>query len=152
MEEIIESSIRENIKKSPHLSLATVRDNKPWVCEVHFAYDDDLSLYFVSKLTTRHCQELADNPNVAGNIVKQHPLTEAPNGLYFEGGAQEINPSEEDITRYCTALGRDAQQLKDQLQEPNGRRMFKIRVSNWAVFGNIDGNGHAKHEMQWGPK
>lgn len=148
--QVIEQVIRENITKTPHLSLATVYDNKPWVCEVHFAYNDELNLYFVSKLTTRHCQEIVKNPHVAGNIIKQHPLTEAPNGLYFEGVAEEIDPSEDDVARYCTALGRDVSQLKDQLQEPNGRRMFRIKVSNWAVFGNIDGKGHAKHELRWG--
>jgi uncharacterized protein YhbP (UPF0306 family) len=147
--QLIEKSIRELITKTPHLSLATVNKGKPWVCEVHFAYDDELNLYFVSKLSTRHCQEIASNPHVAGNIIKQHPLTEAPSGLYFEGMAEEIVPSEADIARYCTALGRDITQLKEQLSEPNGRRMFRIKVSNWAVFGNIDGSGHAKHELRW---
>jgi uncharacterized protein YhbP (UPF0306 family) len=148
--QLIEKSIRELITKTPHLSLATVSEGRPWVCEVHFAYDDELNLYFVSKLTTRHCQEITSNPHVAGNIIKQHPLTEAPNGLYFEGMAEEIIPSEADIARYCTALGRDIIQLKEQLLEPNGRRMFRIKVSNWAVFGNIDGSGHVKHELNWG--
>ena len=43
----IEKIIREYITKIPHMSLAAVSDNKPWVCEVHFAYDNDLNLYFV---------------------------------------------------------------------------------------------------------
>ena len=145
----LEKIVRGLITKTPHMSLATVNGDKPWVCEVHFCYDDDLNLYFVSKETTRHCQEIANNPNVAGNIVKQHPLTEAPNGLYFEGMAKEIATTDEEIEQYCTALGRDQSQLKQQLTEPNGRRMYKITVQKWAIFGNIDGNGHAKHELTW---
>ncbi len=147
---LIEEKIRELIILTPHMSLATVKDDKPWVCEVHFAYDDALNLYFVSKQTTRHCLEITKNTNVAGNIVKQHPLTEAPSGLYFEGTVNEINPTEAEINCYCSALNRDVQQLREQLKEPNGHRMYKISVYNWAVFGNIDGNGHAKYELHWG--
>ena len=147
-EQEIEKVVRACITKTPHMSLATVSDGKPWVCEVHFAYDDDLNLYFVSKQATRHCQEIAVNPHVAGNIIKQHPLDEAPNGIYFEGEASAIAPTDEDIDRYISQLARDKAQLADWLQEPNGRRMYKITVSNWAVFGNFDGNGHAKYEFE----
>lgn len=147
----IEKVVNEYISKVPHMSLATVHDNKPWVCEVHFVYDDELNLYFVSKLTTRHSQEIAKNPQVAGNIVKQHSLTEAPLGIYFEGSAEEIVPTEEDIDRYVTHLERDRSQLIEQLKEADGRRMYKITPSNWAVFGDFDGIGHMKHELAWNP-
>lgn len=147
--DIIEKNVRELVTLTPHMSLATMSCNKPWVCEVHFAYDDDLNLYFVSKQTTRHCQEIAANSHVAGDIIKQHPLTEAPNGLYFEGEAEQIEASPEDIQRYCNALNRDAAQLTEQLKEANEWRMYRIKVTNWAIFGNFDGNGHAKHELQW---
>lgn len=148
--EVIEKAVRELITASPHMSLATVSNNKPWVCEVHFVSDSDLNLYFVSKVNTRHCKEIAENPNVAGNIVKQHALTEAPSGIYFEGVSKQINPTQDDIKRYVTALDRDIDQLTAQLKEPEGRRMYKIEVSNWAVFGNIDDSGHAKHELTEG--
>ncbi len=145
----VEKIIREYIRKSPHMSLATVSDNKPWVCEVHFVYDDDLNLYFVSKQATRHCREIAINPNVAGNIIKQHPLTESPNGVYFEGQAKKIEATASDIGRYCDALGRDAVELTEQLREADGRSMYQIQIANWAVFGNFDGNGTVKSELSW---
>lgn len=146
----IEKKILENITKTVHLSLATVNDNKPWVCEVHFAHDDNLNLYFVSKKDTRHCREIASNPSVAGNIIRQHSLTEAPDGLYFEGEASEIIATDEDITRYTTALNRDTEQFRQMLSEASGRSMYKIKVKKWAVFCNLDGSGHAKHELVWG--
>ena len=149
--EMIEKVIREYVGKTVHLSLATVSENKPWVCEVHFAYDDNLNLYFVSKPTSRHCLELSKNPHVAGNIVAQHSLTEAPHGIYFEGTAEVVtSPSDEDIQRYCEALGRDTAELKEQLLQVEGRRMYQIKVENWATFGNFDGSGTAKHELAWG--
>ncbi|HLZ15367.1 MAG TPA: hypothetical protein VKQ34_05305 [Candidatus Saccharimonadales bacterium] len=36
----IEQIIRDYLPDVVHMSLATCKDNKPWVCEVHFAYDD----------------------------------------------------------------------------------------------------------------
>lgn len=143
----IEKVIREYVTKTVHMSLSTVHDNRPWVCEVHFVYDEDLNLYFVSNTHTRHCQEIAANPNVAGSIVRQHALTEAPNGIYFEGAAKMIEAANEDIDRYASMLERDADKLAQWLKED--KRMYKITVNNWATFGNFDGNGHKKYEMTW---
>lgn len=146
----IEKVVREYITKTPHLSLATVSNDSPWVCEVHFAYDEGLNLYFVSKQTTRHCQEIAANPHIAGNIIKQHSLTESPNGIYFEGEAETIEASPQDIERYCSALNRNIAELTEMLQGTSGRRMYRIKVNHWAAFGNFDGNGAVKHELKWG--
>lgn len=132
------------------MSLATVKDNKPWVCEVHFAYDDALNIYFVSKLSTRHCKEIAENANVAGNIVKQHELTELPGGIYFEGIVKLIeDPSTEDIDRYCSRLKRNSEELTAQLKEENGRRMYRINVSNWAAFVKFEDQPLQKYELVW---
>jgi hypothetical protein len=74
----IEKVIRDYLPEVIHMSLATCKDNKPWVCEVHFVYDNDLNLYFVSLPSTRHSSELRANPYVSGNIVKQFKLGEKP--------------------------------------------------------------------------
>lgn len=145
----VEKIIREYIDKTVHMSLATVADNKPWVCEVHFAYDEDLNLYFVSKISTRHCQEIEKNSSVAGNIVKQHELAELPNGIYFEGEAEQINASAEDIKRYCSRLGRDEVELTAWLNEGIERKMYKISVNNWAAFGKFDQETLQKYELEW---
>ena len=55
---------------------------------MHFAYDNDLNVYFRSLTSRRHSQEIALNPHVAGTIVRQHALEEGCDGaLYFEGTA-----------------------------------------------------------------
>lgn len=145
----VEQIIREHIDKTVHMSLATVSGNEPWVCEVHFAYDDGLNLYFVSKLETRHCQEIAANPNVAGNIVRQHELTELPLGIYFEGAAEAINASQSDIERYCQRLTRDKSEVTEQLKAADVRSMFKISIKNWAVFGKFGQESLRKYELKW---
>lgn len=147
----VETIVREYIDKTVHMSLGTAtKDGKPWVCEVHFAYDDDLNLYFVSKLTTRHCIEIAENPNVAGNIVRQHPLDEPPGGIYFEGNARVLDsPSERQLDAYCTRLERDKDQLIGQLKEENDRQMYQINVANWAAFGKFGDGPMSKRVLNW---
>lgn len=146
----VEQAIRKHIDRTVHMSLGTATPNgKPWVCEVHFAYDDKLNIYFVSKLTTRHCQEIVVNPNIAGNIVKQHPLEESPHGVYFEGTAKAIEPSDDQLELYCSRLSRNKKELVEQLTEKDGRRMYKISVSNWAIFGKFGLETNQKHELAW---
>src|SRR5438105_3492644 len=106
----IERVIREYLPQMVHLSLGTSKDNKPWVCEVHFAYDEHLNLYFRSLKSRRHSQEIALNPNVAGNIVKQHAVGEYPRGVYFEGTAELLGPGE--------AQNKAAACIQERLQPP----------------------------------
>ncbi len=145
----IEAIIREYITTIPHLSLATVSSSQPWVCEVHFAADDELNLYFVSKGSTRHAQEIAGNPHVAGNIVRQHGLAEAPQGIYFEGeAAMLVAPTQAEAERYAMALGGDTQKVLERLSDQQ-HHMYRIAVRNWAVFGNFEGTGNAKYGLAW---
>lgn len=148
-----ETLVRELVQKTPHMSLGTVSDGRPWVCEVHFGFSRDLELFFVSRKTTRHCQEIARNPRVAGNIVKQHDLDESPRGLYFEGVALEITPDDEGLDSYCMNLGRDRKDLEEKLSGTHGGyAMYKITVDTWSVFGDFDGGGNAKHALNWSKK
>lgn len=145
----VEKIVREYIDKTVHMSLATVSGDRPWVCEVHFGFDDRLNLFFVSKKSTRHCQEIAGNPHVAGNIVRQHGLSDSPHGIYFEGTATLLSsPTDDEIESYCGRLGRDAEELKQLLSEESG--LYKIEVANWAAFGKFDGEKNRKYELAWG--
>ena len=133
----IESIVREYIDKSFHLSLGTCVDNKPWVCEVHFAYDNDLNLYFISKSSTRHGVEIMANPNVSGTIVKQHEMGQKPVGVYFEGKAMALGEISEQGTAFQTYNNRfktDWPWINAEMKLPEGHRIYKITVSEWYVF------------------
>ena len=145
----LEKIVREYIDKSIHMSLGTSANNKPWVCEVHFAYDENLNLYFVSSHKSRHCIELSDNPYVSGNIVKQHDITESPNGIYFEGTGEVVDsPSDKDIDVYTKRLGRDREGLVERLNDGE-HNMYKITVKNWYAFGKFGQESNGKHELSW---
>jgi uncharacterized protein YhbP (UPF0306 family) len=50
------------------LTLATTRKDKPYISNLFYVADNDLSLYFLSNKKTRHAQEFIANPNVAVSI------------------------------------------------------------------------------------
>lgn len=147
----VEKIVRDNIEATPHMSLATVSGKGPWVCEVHFAFDNDLNLYFRSKISTRHAQEITDDPRVAGNIVRQQGLDEYPLGLYFEGTA-ELLTDDENFHKYYEYFKQrqsvDETIIEDARQE-KGHRFHKITVKNWYTFGKFDDEGGKKHELAW---
>lgn len=147
----IEQVIREYLPNVVHMSLATTKDNQPWVCEVHFAYDDELNIYFRSLPSRRHSQEIAENAHVAGNIVRQHKLGEYPLGVYFEGSAQML-PAGNDQTRAVTLLKERLQIPVDILEESNdpaNAQFYKVTVGSWYVFGKLDGKSGQKYKLEW---
>lgn len=146
----IEKIIREYLPEIIHMSLATSADNKPWVCEVHFAYDDDLNLYFFSTTDRRHCEELRNNKFVAGNIVKQHAMGEKPCGVYFEGEAEQLEGVDESHIAYKTYSERYPN-FSHWANLGDGGRLYKISVNDYYVFdvtGKVQPPG--KHHLPWG--
>ncbi len=147
----VEQIIRENIDKTVHMSLGTVKDNKPWVCEVHFAYDDDLNLYWMSLTSRRHSQEVAQNPNVAGNIIDKHPLGAPVVGLYFEGTAKLLGPGEEQQAAFESMKKRlsIADNTLEAVKNPDEHQFYKVNVENWYVFGRFGEPSGQKYKLEW---
>ncbi|MBP7700574.1 pyridoxamine 5'-phosphate oxidase family protein [Candidatus Woesebacteria bacterium] len=147
----IEKTIREYLPNVMHLSLATVRDNKPWVCEVHYVFDNELNLYFRSKTARRHSQEIADNHFVAGNIVKQHILPEKPRGVYFEGVVQlleNVTKLDDAYKLYCDRFG-TGPDILEEAKLDDGHKFYKITVNNYCLFDSLESSPSQKYELIW---
>ena len=147
----IENIVRELIDNSIHMSLATVSENKPWVCEVHFVYDEGLNLYWRSLPSRRHSKELMKNPYVAGNIVKQHSLEEYPSAIYFEGTGEVIDDDKEIkklFPLFAKRLGAKPE-IIDETKTAEGHKFYKVTVSTWYAFGKFGSDKGAKHTLQW---
>jgi uncharacterized protein YhbP (UPF0306 family) len=132
----IEKTIREYLPNILHMSLGTCVDNKPWVCEVHFVYDDDLNLYWRSMPSRRHSQDIDRNPQVAGNIVVQHGPGEKPRGLYFEGMAQALTDIDESSPVYQLFADRlgVGPDIIEKAREEDGPHFYKVTVADWYMF------------------
>ncbi|MEO6761630.1 MAG: pyridoxamine 5'-phosphate oxidase family protein [Candidatus Saccharimonadales bacterium] len=150
-DEKLEGIIREYIDKSLHLSLATVSGDMPWVCEVHFAYDDNLNLYFRSKTGRRHSQEIALNPHVAGNIVHQHTADEYPQAIYFDGDAELVEDESQFQYLYeCFKQRLDVTpDIIEEAKRVDGHKFYKIVAANWYAFGKFGGPSGEKYQLTW---
>ena len=148
----VEKAIREYLPEIVHMSLATISGNKPWVCELHFVYDEDLNLYFRSLASRRHSQEITANANVAGNIVKQHSVEQGVRGVYFEGTVKMITGVGKESAIYKLfqeRLGADEEVLAEAEKE-DGHKFYKISVSKYYLFDSLESSPSQKYELNWG--
>jgi len=147
----VEKTVREYIDKTVHLSLGTSQDNKPWVCELHFAYDENLNLYFRSLKSRRHSEEITTNANVAGDIIDKYGIDDSVVGVYFEGTAKLLVAGEEqNLAAKClrTRL-RIEDDIVAEASDDKEHQFYKITVSNWYVFGRFGGSSGQKHKLEW---
>jgi uncharacterized protein YhbP (UPF0306 family) len=147
----VEKTIREYIANVIHMSLATSKDNKPWVCEVHFAYDEELNLYFRSLLTRRHSIEIASNPFVAGNIIEQHGQGQKPRGVYFEGKAELLDNVDVNHPAYKATSERFnfGEEIIEKANSEDGTKFYKISVENFYLFDVRESTPAQKYELPW---
>jgi len=147
----VEKTIRQYLPQVVHMSLATSDGNKPWVCEVHFAYDERLNLYFRSLTTRRHSQEIAKNPHVAGNMVTQHFLYQAVRAVYFEGNAAQVTDDNE--RQKAFEVMRQRLHLSDEIlaevKREDGHQFYKISVDTFYLFDSYTSQPSQKYELQW---
>jgi len=147
----VEQVVREYLPQVIHLSLATCKDNKSWVCEVHFAFDQDLNLYFRSKPSRRHSIEIESNPQVAGNIITQHEIGEKVRGVYFEGIAEKLSDIDETnpaYLEYCKRFDRN-EEILEEAKAPDGHAFYKISVKSFYLFDGRESNPGKKYELAW---
>jgi uncharacterized protein YhbP (UPF0306 family) len=147
----IEQQIRDYLPQIIHMSVATVGEGgKPWVFEVHYAYDGDLNLYWVSEQTARHSQELVVNPDISGNIVVQHQPDQKGLGVSYEGRVEILQDITESSPEYQVYIGRfplraDPVRAAYVEKTETGRRIYKVVVSDWYLAGIIDGKMQKLH-------
>ena len=147
----IEKAIRDYLPDVIHMSLATTDGIQPWVCEVHYVYDNSLNIYFRSKAHRRHSDEIAKNNHVAGNMVKQHIVDERPRGVYFEGTAELLSDVDEDhdaYKLYCLRFGTD-KEILEEARTPDGHKFYKITVNTYYLFDSIESRPSTKYELPW---
>ena len=76
------------------VSLATSGSDGPWAAAV-FYVSDGLTLYFLSSPTSRHCQNIAQDPHVAGTIQEDYADWAEIKGVQLEGLAINISGEDE---------------------------------------------------------
>lgn len=147
----VEATIRQYLPDIIHLSLATCSSHLPWVCELHYAYDHDLNLYFRSFKSRRHSQEIARNPNVSGSIITQHAPKDKLRGVYFEGQAKMLEGVTSDhpaFSFYSQRFG-STPTILDEAKTDNGAKFYQITVQQFYVFDSRQTSPGQKYQLAW---
>lgn len=78
--------ITECMQSTNYCALGTVDEKGVWNNPVFFAWDEQLNLYFISQLHSRHMQNLQKNNSVAVAIYKTEQQGDVA-GIQLEGAA-----------------------------------------------------------------
>jgi uncharacterized protein YhbP (UPF0306 family) len=146
-----EKVIRSYLPQIIHMSLATSAGDKPWICEVHFAYDAELNLYFSSSVNSRHGQEIKANPQVAGSMVTQHFLGQKTRCVSFEGTARALEDADSTHPGFA-AYGRrfdKGPQLVQLAKKEGSARLYQIAVSDFYLTDGYETNPPQKFHLPW---
>jgi hypothetical protein len=150
-QEEVEKIIRGYLPQIIHMSLATCVDGRPWTCELHFAWDDELNIYFGSAMSSRHCEEIRKNPHVSGTIATQHFMNQKTRHIAFEGTAEQIEDLSEDhpaFQAYHKRFNTPPQMVK-AAQGEGKARYYKIRVSDFYLSDGYESNPPQKYHLEW---
>lgn len=64
----VKTAVLSYLAKNKLMSLATSVQDQPWAATVFFAFDEEFNLFFMSKESTKHGQNIKQNPRVAVTI------------------------------------------------------------------------------------
>lgn len=133
--------VKDYLKEAKLMQLSTSLDDQSWVCNVWFAADPDLNIYFFSADSRRHSKEVMKNPKVAGAMALPQTPDDLPRGLQFSGLA-ELLTKEEDIERAkFVYAGRifSEEQIKEFMEdEETPHKFYKIKVSQYVLFDMVN--------------
>lgn len=129
--------IRRYLQEAKMMQLATVSDGKPWVCNVWFAADNDLNIYWFSATNRRHSQEVMKDPHVAAAICLPQTPSDAPRGIQLEGTAELLTEPIDVARAIKHYVGRifnlrQVKQFMAHLDRPH--RFYRIKPSQIVLF------------------
>lgn len=133
--------IEEYLEKTRLMQVVTSRNNQPWACSVYFAYDEVLNLYWLSKPSRRHSQEIRANKNIAGTIVLPHAPGDDVRGLQFEGTANELSQKkdiEQAMNFYANRYGMDTKRVSAIVENIDGHACYVVRPTLFVLFDEVN--------------
>jgi uncharacterized protein YhbP (UPF0306 family) len=92
----LKASISRYLVRHTTMSLATCHDGRPWSTDLFYASDDSCQLYFVSSVTTWHCQHIAANPRVSVSISRECSDWKEIKGVQLVGVASVVSKADRD--------------------------------------------------------
>lgn len=138
---MLKDLVIEYMQKQKLMQLATVSNNKPWICNVWYGFDEDMNIYFFSATNRRHSIEIQDNSFVAGAMAYPQSPSDPAVGLQFEGTVSVlVDQNEIDFAR-SHYEGRIFQsEIVDEYINHTDKphAFYKIVVDKYVLFDTIN--------------
>ncbi|MDB5167478.1 MAG: hypothetical protein JWN26_623 [Candidatus Saccharibacteria bacterium] len=131
--------IEQYLAESKIMQLATSRDDKPWICSLHYAADKNGFIYWITKPTTRHSEDIAVNSNVAITIAVKtdRPLV----GIQAEGTATAVEDPEllkSAMEVYIERHGTDRAFADLIIAGTNEHKLYQFTPSRYSLFDEVN--------------
>lgn len=136
----LKSLIKEYLKEAKLMQLATSIDDQPWVCNVWFAADEGLNIYWFSSTTRRHSDEVMKNRKVSAAMALPHTPNDPPRGLQLQGIAELLSDQKDIDKAISVYAGRIfPKEIIDKLMEDkeNPHKFYRIKPTQFVLFDAI---------------
>lgn len=135
------------------MHLASVSKNRPWVCNVWFASDEALNIYWLSSINRRHSAEIAQNNRVAGALCLPQTPQDKPRGLQFEGMAEVLEAQadvQEALNCYVDRIF-SLTKIRELMEHPERpHKFYRIRPELFVLFDAVNFPDNPRQE--WRPQ
>lgn len=130
---------KEFIKPRYQMVIATFGEH-PWIASLHYSYDEDLNIYFLSNPETLHCKQIAENPQVALTIADspQEPSSKKK-GVQLYGFAEQITDKQKiihalSLWRKTLNVTSESYTYEGMMKKLINGRMYKITPKKLKFF------------------
>ena len=132
--------IQDYLIKGQLMNLATSSWNKPWITPVYYASDVNMNIYWLSRNSRRHSQELRKNSHVAGSIVLPVHYGEKVRGLQFEGEARELTGSDAEAGRniYKSKYWIVEDRLMTVVEGKDEQACYQLRPKTFLLYDEVN--------------
>ncbi len=135
------------LKDAYILQLATSRDNTPWICSLHYVLDDKGNIYWITKSTTRHSEDIAVNPATAITIAVKtdRPLI----GLQIEGDSEvvsDIKDRKVAMKKYIERHGTSQSFADLVIAGTDDHKLYKFTPKKFVLFDQVTFPDHPSNE------
>ncbi len=141
--------IKEYLKEAKLMQLATSVNNQPWVCNVWFAADKDLNIYWFSSTTRRHSKEVLKNNKVSAAIVLPHTPKDTARGLQLQGTAELVKDKKTLAKAVLLFTGRIFSRKQIELFMKNREKphsFYKIKPTQFVLFDVVNFPDNSRRE------
>lgn len=144
--------IKDFLKQTNVMQLATSVNNVPWACNVHFFADDDLNLYWISSPNSQHSKEIDTNPHVAV-AIKVHENTPEEDyiiGFSIAGTAEKLEelPADEIIDGYIAKHTKHPRLKEDIRGGNNPNKFYKLTPSRIVLIDSKNFPDQPRQEVK----